>query len=561
MLTPDGLIVHHTNRRNQIKDYNFSELPVPEPLQRSLSALFAARCVHRWGSHKSSQGLWEDLVIFATFLSQQDQPPNDLDELTAATLKRWRTSQTGSTVGYSRITRMASLLRDDRRLRTGLVADELATRVRRPKSTTQSYSEAEFEKIKVAAQRTFRSALLRIEDNAQHLERWQRGEWVEDSRDWVLGEGLDWLARTGRFPHTVGPSGQHSMAKKYRKALGASSAKSGQRLFLSSHEAAALGVLLMAEYGWNLSVLDRAEVPRALPDPGEDGHPTYRIPLEKYRRGRGYSYETRNVTDDGAASAGRLITQALAATRFARALVSKLAPGTDRLIVWHAITAGRRHQNMDRLPPIGPFHFGVHTENATRWARSQGLSSSPFLRGRRTVNALDRRQPGQNSQDTHDRHYVLVDKRVQAEAVEVIAAGAEDAADRARAVVLVAELRDGPQDGDVETATADCHDYDNGPYPTPGGGCGASFLMCLGCKNARVHPGHHSRLAHFHQALSNMRSVLAPTTWGRDWGDTHTRLEDLKAKLGDGIWHRALAGVTDTDCVLIADLLNGELDA
>ncbi|MGP3921506.1 hypothetical protein [Nonomuraea sp. 10N515B] len=350
------------------------------------------------------------------------------------------------------------------------------------------------------------------------------------------------------------------MVKKYRKALGVSIAKTWQRLFLSSHEAVALGVLLMAEYGWNLSVIDGAEVPRASPDPGEDGHPTYRIPLEKYRRGGGHHYETRNVTDDGAASAGRLITEALAATRFARALVEDLAPGTDRLIVWHAAGGGALHGDGDRLPPVGWFHFGVTTMNARSWARSEGMTGSPFRRGRRTVNALARRQPGQNSQDTHDRRYVVVDKRVQAEAVEVIAAGAEDAAARARASVLVAELRDEPQDGDVETATADCRDYDNSPYPAPGGGCGESFLMCLGCENARVHPGHHSRLAHLHHALSNLRSTLAPETWSRDWGDAHARLEDLESKLGVGIWRQALARVTDADRALIADLLTGELD-
>jgi hypothetical protein len=267
---------------------------------------------------------------------------NDLDELTAPMLKRWRASQYGSASGYDRITRIASLLRDDRRLQAGRVADELGARVQRPKSTTQSYSEAEFEKIKVAARRTFRAALLRIEDNARHLERWRRGEFIEGSRDWMLGEGLNWLARTGRFPHTVGPGGRLAMAKKYREALGASIAKGGQRLFLSCYEAVALGVLLMAEYGWNLSVIDRVEVPRASPDPGEDGHPTYRIPLEKYRRGGGHYYETRNVTDDGATSTGRLITEALQATRFARALVEEVAPDTDRLIVWHATMGGDR---------------------------------------------------------------------------------------------------------------------------------------------------------------------------------------------------------------------------
>src|ERR1700692_3694972 len=65
-----------------------------------------------------------------------------------------------------------------------------------------------------------------------------------------------------------------------------------------------------------------------VPDPGEDGHPTYRIALEKPRRGTGRRHETRNVTDHGADSPGRLITQSLQATRFARAIVVEQAPGT-----------------------------------------------------------------------------------------------------------------------------------------------------------------------------------------------------------------------------------------
>ena len=106
-------------------------------------------------------------------------------------------------------------------------------------------------------------------------------------------------------------------------------------------------MLLLAEYGWNLSVIDRAEVPRASPDQGEDGCPTYRIPLEKPRRGPGRYYETRNVTDDGAASPGRLITQALQATRFARSIVEEMAPGTGRLIVWRTARAGRLPADLD----------------------------------------------------------------------------------------------------------------------------------------------------------------------------------------------------------------------
>jgi hypothetical protein len=154
----------------------------------------------------------------------------------------------------------------------------------------------------------------------------------------------------------------------------------------------------------------------------------------------------------------------------------------------------------------------------------------------------------------------LVDKRVQHEAVEVIAGGAEDAAEHARKAVLHAELRNAPTLGDVAAATADCAGFDSGPYPRSDGSCGASFLMCLGCTNAHIHPGHHPRLAHLHHALSNLRSVIPPTTWATDWGDAHARLEHLKHSLGEPIWHQALSRVSADDRGLIDHLLTGHLD-
>ncbi|UWE11931.1 hypothetical protein [Actinacidiphila bryophytorum] len=556
-LSPDGLLVHHYNREQRVIDFDFSTLAVAEPLQRSLASLFAARCTpHGWTSHETSKLVWEVVRKFAVFLSQQEQPPGDLDDLTVAMMKRWRTSQPRTGGGYNALTKLASLLRGDVRVQSGAVADELFLRVQRPKSKTQSYGEAEFDRIKAAARRTFRRALLRIGENARHLERWHGGEFPEGSREWIIGEALDILARTGTLPYTTGPSGQRNVLDRFRRALGGDT---WRRLFLSRMEATALAVLLMAEYGWNLSVIDRAEVPRASPDPGEDGHPTYRIPLEKHRRGAGHFFETRNVTDDGALSSGRLITEALAVTRFARAVVEGLAPGTDLLMVWRAHRPGRAGESKGRHESVGPFRFGIQSSDAKEWGQAEGVGS-PFRRGRRTVNVIDRRSPGQNSQESHDRHYALVDKRVQDDAIEVIAAGAEDAADRARRSVLLAELRDGPDVLDLETATADCHDYHNGPYPAPGGGCGASFLMCLGCENARVHPGHHPRLAHLHHALANLRSVLAPAAWDADWGDAHARLEDLRKKLGEGMWAQASARVTQADRELIDHLLTGDLD-
>lgn len=565
-LSDEGLVVHHYNSAGRVKDYDFATLPVPEPMQRSLAALFAARCTpHRWTTHRSSHVYWNGLLAFTEYLSCQPMPPRDLDELTVTLLKRWREHSLGAgTKNYHAFQLIRSLVGQDSRLQTGPVADELTRRAKMPLGRTQSYTEAELDQIILAAKQSFRAALRRIERNAEHLQRWRDGQFSDNTAEWVLGECLDTLAKTATLPQYTNKWGKRILVKPYRTVI---RQHEGQRmrwhvlLFLSRMEAASLGVLLMAEFGWNLSVIDRIEVPRSSPDPGQDGHPTYRIQLEKPRRSA-ERFETRNVTDDGAGSPGRLITHALAATRFARGLLEE-HPDTspDRLIVWRTAAPARNRTDQDRQPPVGEFGFGIDTYTAQEWGRTiAGIGGSPFRRGRRTVVALDRREPTQHSQDTHDRHYVLVDKRVQADAVATIAAGAEDAAARAHTAVLVAELRISPTPGDVQTATADCGDFDNSPYSKTEGRCDASFLTCLGCVNAHIHPGHHPRLAHLHRALTNLRSVMPPAAWEADWGNAHARLEDLKHRLGEGIWAAAVSRVTADDHTLIDHLLTGDLD-
>ena len=555
----DRLVVRHYDHEGRIREYSFASLPVPAAMQHSLAILFAARCTPDcWAAHSTSESAWRYVRQFAEFLAQQQRPPRDLEELTLGVVRRWRdTSEAGGRHPFAVV---STLLRADARLQAGPVADELARRRKVHRSHVQSYTEAEFGRVTAAARRTFRAALQRINDNAQHLQRWRDGVLAEDSKDWVIGEGLDILARTGDMPRYANKNGKRILKKRYSEAFGSwASTVTWQRLFMTREEAAALGVLLMAEFGWNLSVVSRASVPLASPDPDEDGHPTYRIALEKPRRGPGRHHETRNVTDYGADSRGRLITQALQAMRFARSVVDELAPGTDRLIVWR--TRAGRPAGHDGHPPVGLFCFGVDSGAAAKWARAAGLDGSPFLRGRRTVLAIDRREPAQHSQDTHDRYYVLPDQRVQARAVEVIAAGAEDAADRAHKAVLAAELRDQPSLGDAETAIADCSDFHDSPWPSPDGGCGASFLMCLACPNARVHPGHHPRLAHLHQALASLHSVMPPAAWAAGWRDAQDRLEDLRQRLGDGPWAQSLSRVTGADREIVTHLLTGALEA
>ncbi|MFE9725927.1 hypothetical protein ACFYQ5_20605 [Streptomyces sp. NPDC005794] len=566
VLLDDGLVVEHRDRSGAVAVYDFRALPVGDTLRLSLARLFAARCVpSRWTSHQSSRYFWLPLQAFTAFLATLDAPVADLDQLTAGVWQQWRLSRPNAPLGYRQITTVRGLLLDDPRL-SAAAREALARRVLKPAAKEASFQDAEFDAIVTTARRMFRAAHLRITDNARHLAQWRSGTFARGSEAWLLGEALDCLARTGEAPHDTRVRRQRSrVLARYARVLGGEKPEhTWQRLFLTRMETVALGVLLLAEHGWNLSVINRLKVPQAAPDAGSNGPRIYRVELEKHKRGAGRYFETRNLTDDGAASPGRLITQALEATVFARAAVHTLSPGTDRFLIWRSGRAPLEVHPQDetgRKLGIGVFGFGISGRTAKGWATQQGLPSSPFRRGRRTVNTLHRRAPGQNSQATHDRVYALGDPQVRQAAVPVIAEAAEAVVAKARATVLAAELRKRADPADQPTATADCHDYDNSPYPGPGGGCGASFLMCLACPNARIHPAHHSRLAHLHHALDSLRTAMEPGQWQRQWENGHARLEHLKGQLGAAVWTRALADVTDTDRDLIALLLNGDLDS
>jgi hypothetical protein len=69
------------------------------------------------------------------------------------------------------------------------------------------------------------------------------------------------------------------------------------------------------------------------------------VTVEKHRAGGGRWFSTENITDTGAGSGGRRITQALEATRHGRVLAFVLAPGTDLLMTARAHSVGRDSQD------------------------------------------------------------------------------------------------------------------------------------------------------------------------------------------------------------------------
>ena len=280
---------------------------------------------------------------FAEFLARQQRPPRDLDELTPPLVRQWRESLPAGAGGYTAFGgASAACCATTPGCRPGRSPTSWPAAASGPRARSSPTARRSSTRSRRRPAARFRAALQRISDNALHLQRWRDGAFAEGTGTGPSAKGWTSWPAPGTCPGTPARTGTPSRRSTVSAFGGQSGAATWQRLFLTREEATALGVLLLAEFGWNLSVIATLEVPRAEPDQGEDGRPTYRVPLEKPRRGPGRHHETRNVTDDGAGSPGRLITQALQATRFARAIVEELAPGTDRLIAWRTARPGRR---------------------------------------------------------------------------------------------------------------------------------------------------------------------------------------------------------------------------
>lgn len=551
------LIVRHLNEKGDgERFYDFGRLPVAEPMQRSLAVLFARRVGTEgpWRNLDSSREGWTLLGTFCRFLSQQDAPPRDLPELTAAHWAAWQVSRPRNSMGHHQISKVAAFLRDEVRLPAATLTS--LPRRGRPKEAVRetAYTPEEFEQIRTAATRSFRAALHRIRDNQQHLQQWREGRFAPRSDPWLVGEALEELARTGDVPHYHRADGIRTVSHRHARALGGWRAEfTWHRLYLTSREAVSLIVLLIAAHGWNATSVSELGLPSTYPDPGLDGTVVYRLELEKRRRRPPHRYETRNLADWGAASPGRLITHAIEATGPARSLLAATGAPTGRLVVWHA--AGWPNGTQDTASM-----FRVGLTNDTQ-IRGWDLGPHPRLnlrRLRKTVVGQHHRSATQHSQDTHDSVYVLPDPQTRERAIPVISQGIAEALEHARATFRARLEEDA---AGADTVTACCTDYTHSPFSPHGSPCRASFLLCTACPNAVVTKRHLPRLARLHQVLDALRGVVPAAVWDHEWREHFERLADLKATgVTAGEWTDALSAVTAGDRSAIDQLLHRRFD-
>lgn len=555
-IAADGLQVTVLNKEGFERVFDFAAIGVPQPMRCSLARAFAAQSMG-WNSHASGESYWGSIEVFARFLKDQGQPAEDLGDLTSATLRLWRNNHKDTPGGREALAKMRTLLKREQRLAQGLAAEELARPVpKKGKPSKQSYRPSERDQVLLVAERQFRAALLRIRENTVLLARYRAGALAPDSRDWRIAAALEHIAATGELPRYPDKGGK-VYTRAERLLRGKNRGKTTSRLFLSRAELTALAVMMTDRYGWNLSVYDRLHVPVITPSAGETATVTYEVLVEKRRSGEGRWFDTENYTDSGADSPGRLITQALEATQHGRALAASLSPGHDLLMVARNRRRTDVDSNLDRPRNVDPLCFGVSKADARVWASTHEIGS-PFQRARRTT-VTTTGKPLQHKRGTHESVYVLPDENVQQAAVDVIAAGAEEALEQARDYTFKGRLTNAADATHQETATADCADEETSPWPAPSGGCDADFLLCLSCENCRVHTGHHPRLALLHRQLISLRSSWPEKLWRKRWNEHLQRLDDLRTKVNESTWDAALTRITDRDQMIVDHLLKGDL--
>lgn len=554
----DLVVVHVDEKGTKTARYDFSTLPVPEGLQRELAELVAVRVrpTGPWRNLPTSRQGWQMLAQFARWLAEQDKVPARVAELDRATWLRWMVSRPNSPGGHRAVGVVALLLRDHAELPAG-TRREMARRQPVDRGGEPSYSDEELRQVVSHARRVFGVAERRVATNVAHLEAFRSGSFAEGSDDARLGGALEVLAATGDVAHRRWPgSGSRYVLPEVQAVLGGSVAEvTWKRLFLDDYEAFAAAVLLAGEQGWNFTSIVELRTPTDLG--GGSGSPIYSVQLEKRRRHPPHRYETRSLPDDGPRSPGRLLTRILAATEPARALRRAQGTPTDRLLVFR-VTAVRASASPDPADYVRD-DLGNAVYAQLKWRTATGARVN-LRRVRKAVNVRHRREPNQNTRDTHDAVYVLTDPHTAVEAESVIARGIGNAVEHARLFVAAVSDRDDAAADD--TATAACTDQTHSPFSAWGVSCTASFLLCLGCTNAVVMPRHLGRLAYLYEALQQLRGSLAPAVWAQEWAAHYARLHDLRTNhYSDAQWDQALADLGETDRDLIRALLNGDLDS
>jgi hypothetical protein len=499
----------------------------------------------RWRSIYSLKTAYDKVSAFLRWLDNQGHQPQSVADISVATWDAWvlRNGGANTVTGTGNISMVRAVLMCVPG-RSQALTQAMSRRLGQPAPTIQeSYTEADYRRIRRAARKAVHGACRRISANFEIVLRFQAGA------DMASDEKAQALALLEVMKHGTAQS-----KNSYKHNAQPLTRHAQRSMFLTPHEAWACAVLLAAEAGWNRSVIHRLGVPDNSAGAGDDIE-VYTVPLNKPRRGK-HQHSTTTVL--GNSGPGRALTWIITATEPARTVLNDLGCPPDRLLIYSRYN--------DRTP-ASRFAWGApQGSRVTRppWG-TPDLHPISLRKLRRTHQVLFDRSPAQNTRETREDVYLRNDSTAPEQAYVAVAAGLANAVSRAEDFVKIRmlpaeQVDDEVRSGRSDTAIAACTDYEH--HPDTGTPCTESFLSCLGCVNAIATPRHLSRLVLTHAGLVELSGTISSDEWARRWETHYLRLCSLlKRHTTEAERAAAMKSATEHDRNMVTRLLGGGYSA
>jgi hypothetical protein len=547
--------------------YDFASLPGDRALWEPLAQAFGARTGSggAWRRKATARNGWLAVRRFVRWMVREYPEVSDLGSLTKAMWDQFLLSMSPA-VRNSHGRALRGLLLD-----TSVLSAKTSRAVKRPipvyvAAVQRSLSEAEMQVVQRRALKTLIVAERRIRKGWGLVEGYLRGSLTAGSKEERWGRLLVHVVENHDVPRYRGTT---MPTKDVQRLLGgtANSMLAFARLYLTAEEAAAAAIGFAFHEGLNKSVLfglQRSDVTR--PD-AQDGSEQriFRVAMDKPRRGD-QRFDSMNLVDTSKHSSAYLLGLLISATEPGRRQLADLGLPHDDLILCLPLgMQGRKDRNGPPLTSSGVADGDVIEKALRRWAKSlpAGFPAVHFQAAHRSHTT--QRRPQGHTEATNIEVYRLNDARVREAQAPIIANGVQDAFDAMEARVLNTDASaalDIPDDvaaaidaGDLDTATASCTDHEHSPFDD-GRSCTASFLSCLGCRNAVVVPRQLPRLLYLHQRLEGLRGNVNENLWTRHYAAHWMRLTHLlNTKFTPAERTAAERQITDLDRAIIDSLL------
>lgn len=440
-----------------------------------------------------------------------------------------------------------------------------------PRTTQSSYTDSLVRRIERVARKDLRDAHQRIMRARELVDRYDRGE-MHDGDDASLAAAL---SHARRDPFNI--------PARLCAEADLSQIDVLNHLHLTRIEATAFMVLLVALTGANASTIQKWPAKHFRADALGGEQPAVAIVRSnKPRLGRRSRFNKVLIDlpefqveaeheEDGSTPTFRTAAETYL-TLVALTADTRRASGS-----------GLALQNLDgqKRRWAKGYDLGVWSRHhGFKVGEGKGARDSEVHLPRLRRHAIERtHRPNDNSPRTVKEKYLTRSERTIEEGFSVVrdALQGEERKARERPIPVIAHPPTDPQEaaealgttpdhaqailsGQQDTVAAACVDFRNSPYNAPGEPCGASFLTCLDCTNARALPQHMPTQLALLEALRDLRATTPIEQWVEHFAARVTQLEDILSNYSTAEVEQARTKVTDAVRSRVTRLLQRHLE-